>query len=238
VPTKSHDRMLSRRERTPEKSTQDRKGNGMTRRFIASAMTTLTVLGMTISAHTADTKPDGTSEESKKKPFKATCPVMGNPAIKSSFVKFKGKKVYFCCPGCPAQFVSSDPRMAAKAHFQLLQTGQIRQVACPLTGHDLDPEVSLTIDGQKVQFCCPGCLKKMKKLSEDKRFAAVFGNIDKGFTLQTQCPVCEKPIDPAISLKYKGHPVYFHSKQDRAAFQKNPETYAGKLPQVKQTSDE
>jgi Cu(I)/Ag(I) efflux system membrane fusion protein len=33
-----------------------------------------------------------------------TCPVMGNPIDKSIFVDYKGKRIYFCCAGCPATF--------------------------------------------------------------------------------------------------------------------------------------
>lgn len=37
------------------------------------------------------------------------CPVMaGNPIDKNIFVEYKGKKVYFCCKGCVADF-NKDP---------------------------------------------------------------------------------------------------------------------------------
>ena len=32
------------------------------------------------------------------------CPVMGNPIDKNIFIEYKGKKVYFCCPGCDKIF--------------------------------------------------------------------------------------------------------------------------------------
>lgn len=38
-----------------------------------------------------------------------TCPVMeGNKIDKDVFVMYKGKKVYFCCPSCKAEF-EKDP---------------------------------------------------------------------------------------------------------------------------------
>lgn len=37
-----------------------------------------------------------------------TCPVMGNPINPSLSVEFEGKKVYFCCNGCPEAFLA-DP---------------------------------------------------------------------------------------------------------------------------------
>ncbi|MHC4498183.1 MAG: efflux RND transporter periplasmic adaptor subunit [Planctomycetota bacterium] len=32
------------------------------------------------------------------------CPIMGGPINKDVFVEYRGKKVYFCCPGCEPQF--------------------------------------------------------------------------------------------------------------------------------------
>ncbi len=33
-----------------------------------------------------------------------TCPVMGGPINKKFYTEYKGKKVYFCCPGCKPEF--------------------------------------------------------------------------------------------------------------------------------------
>jgi len=44
-----------------------------------------------------------------------TCPVMeGNPINKSIFVEYKGKKVYFCCKGCPETFLANPEKYIAK----------------------------------------------------------------------------------------------------------------------------
>ncbi|MHC4637589.1 MAG: YHS domain-containing protein [Planctomycetota bacterium] len=38
-----------------------------------------------------------------------TCPIMdGNPINKELYTEYKGKKVYFCCPGCEDKF-KADP---------------------------------------------------------------------------------------------------------------------------------
>ncbi len=42
-----------------------------------------------------------------------TCPVMGNQIDKSIFVDYKGKRVYFCCSGCPETF-KQDPEKYLK----------------------------------------------------------------------------------------------------------------------------
>ncbi|MCL5279762.1 MAG: YHS domain-containing protein [Planctomycetes bacterium] len=43
-----------------------------------------------------------------------TCPVMGNPIDKNIFVEYQGKKVYFCCKGCPDMFRANPEKYLAK----------------------------------------------------------------------------------------------------------------------------
>ncbi len=50
-----------------------------------------------------------------------TCPVMvGKPIDKNLFVEYKGKKVYFCCKGCIAEF-NKDPEKYVKLLPQFQQ---------------------------------------------------------------------------------------------------------------------
>jgi YHS domain-containing protein len=42
-----------------------------------------------------------------------TCPVMEGKINKDLFTEYKGKKVYFCCPGCEAEF-NKDPEKYIK----------------------------------------------------------------------------------------------------------------------------
>jgi YHS domain-containing protein len=43
-----------------------------------------------------------------------TCPIMDSPINKALFVEYKGKKVYFCCPGCEEQFTAEPAKYVAK----------------------------------------------------------------------------------------------------------------------------
>ncbi len=44
-----------------------------------------------------------------------TCPSMEGSAInKALFVEYKGKKVYFCCPGCEDKFTAEPEKYIAK----------------------------------------------------------------------------------------------------------------------------
>ena len=43
-----------------------------------------------------------------------TCPVMGGAINKDIFVEYQGKKVYFCCNGCPDVFKADPAKYLAK----------------------------------------------------------------------------------------------------------------------------
>ena len=43
-----------------------------------------------------------------------TCPIMDAPINKDIFVEYKGKKVYFCCPGCEDKFNAEPEKYLAK----------------------------------------------------------------------------------------------------------------------------
>ena len=42
------------------------------------------------------------------------CPVMGGAINKSMFTEYKGKKVYFCCPGCKEKFEKEPEKYLSK----------------------------------------------------------------------------------------------------------------------------
>ena len=43
-----------------------------------------------------------------------TCPVMDGPINKDIYVEYKGKKVYFCCPGCQEKFKAEPEKYLSK----------------------------------------------------------------------------------------------------------------------------
>jgi YHS domain-containing protein len=69
--------------------------------------------------HAATTdKPAEMIEAAKEVVSKAneqkTCPIMGGPINKDVFTEYKGKKVYFCCPGCEGKFAENPEQYIAK----------------------------------------------------------------------------------------------------------------------------
>jgi YHS domain-containing protein len=43
-----------------------------------------------------------------------TCPIMGMAIDKKVFIEYKGRKVYFCCPGCEDKFKAEPQKYLAK----------------------------------------------------------------------------------------------------------------------------
>ena len=185
----------------------------------------LAVAGLASSLWVASTVGD----EKAEKKFEVNCLVSGSPAKKENVVKYMGKEVYFCCENCPKAFKADTKKFDAKAKLQMLETAQITQVGCPISGKAIDENVTLDIGKAKVAFCCDKC--KAEVAQADDKAKAVFGNFDKGFTLQTSCPISGKPLNAAQVVEHKGKKVYFCCPACPAAFTNDPEKYLAKLPQ-------
>jgi YHS domain-containing protein len=115
---------------------------------------------------------------------KLTCPVSGKPASKDHAVAYKDGKAYFCCDNCPKAFEKNTKKFATKANMQLVETGQYKQVKCPLSGEGLNPETALKVAGVSVQFCCNNCKGKVADAKSDKKkISMVFADkaFDKAF---------------------------------------------------------
>ena len=118
-----------------------------------------------------------------KAPAEAACPVSGktcNPEVSAGFA---GGKVWFCCGNCEKAFAGDSATFAAKAHQQMVSTGQLVQKGCPFSGGPVKAGTQLAIGDAEVGFCCPNCKGKVEKASPDEQVTMVFGKIDKGFAL-------------------------------------------------------
>ena len=134
--------------------------------------------------------------EASDNKFQATCPVSGKPAIETSVVELPkgGGKVYFCCENCPKAFANNPEKFETKVRRQLLETGQIAQVGCPISGRPVNEATMVEVGHAKVGFCCKDCLAKYNEADDDGKLKILFADLDKGFTRQTKCPLSGKPI--------------------------------------------
>ena|SRR5215213_2411507 len=146
----------------------------MKARFALAALL-LSALVAVATLHAADDKAD---EKALKD---AKCPVSGKDINPDAIVEYNGGKVYFCCMNCPKAFKADTEKFAGKANHQLVQTGQLKQVACPLTGKETKEGTTVEVAGVKVDFCCMNCKGKVEKAKGDEQINLVFKDTKKGF---------------------------------------------------------
>jgi YHS domain-containing protein len=190
------------------------------------ALTLLAVLGLTAGFFAADAVAD------KEAGLNATCPVSGKPAVKEQSARFKGKTVNFCCPNCKKAYTEDRKKFTNAVYAQLLETKQITQVACPLSGGPLNADATVALGTTTVAFCCDKCQGKAK--ASDDVAGLVFASFDKGFTLQTTCPVSGKAIAIDNKVSHEGKNVYFCCPNCPKAFEADPAKFVAKLPQFAQ----
>ena len=116
-----------------------------------------------------------------KEPKDAKCPVSGKACNPDESVAFAGGKVFFCCGNCAAAFKKDSAPLAAKAHQQMVSTGQLVQKGCPFSGGKVKDGTTIAIGDADVGFCCPNCKAKVEKAAPDEQVNMVFGKIEKGF---------------------------------------------------------
>ena len=116
-----------------------------------------------------------------KEPKDAKCPVSGKACNPDESVAFAGGKVFFCCGNCAAAFKKDSAPLAAKAHQQMVSTGQLVQKGCPFCGGNVKDGTTIAIGDADVGFCCPNCKAKVEKAEPEEQVKMVFGKIEKGF---------------------------------------------------------
>ena len=116
-----------------------------------------------------------------KEPKDARCPVSGKGCNPEKSVAYAGGKVFFCCGNCAGAFEKDAAKFAAKAHQQMVSTGQLVQKGCPFSGGPVKDGTKIAIGDAEVGFCCPNCKGKVEKAAADEQVNLVFGTIEKGF---------------------------------------------------------
>lgn len=106
------------------------------------------------------------------------CPVSGRAAKQTVTAEFEGGTVYLCCQNCQKAFKKDPARFAAQARHQLVQTGQEKEVHCPISHKPFKDNISLTVSGVEVKFCCNLCKGKVEKMDPKEQVLACFGAAD------------------------------------------------------------
>jgi YHS domain-containing protein len=132
------------------------------------------VLGLTCSLSFAAA--DKAKDAEKAKPINKKCPVEGGDVDPAVTTVYKGKTIGFCCDTCPPDFKKDPEKFMKKVNEELAAEkkdgakkgeGEKKQAElntkCPVSGDDVDKEVTETYKGRTIAFCCKDCVKDFKK---------------------------------------------------------------------------
>ena len=155
------------------------------------------------------------------------CPIMDEPIDLGVSIPTDDGPVFFCCDGCIPKYKKNPAKYADKvaAQRKVLAKRAKVQVTCPVMGEPVNPKVSIQHNGQTVQLCCKGCVKKFK--ADPAKYRAALAN---SYTYQTKCPVMGEGINPkAFTKTAAGQTVYFCCKGCDKKFFGEPAKYAPKM---------
>lgn len=155
------------------------------------------------------------------------CPVMDEPVNLAVSVPTDDGPVFFCCKECIPKYQANPDKYAAKvaAQREVLAGRPKVQVTCPVSGEPADRKVFIEDAGEKVYFCCKGCINKYQGAPE--KYKAALAN---SFTYQTKCPVMGEDIDPqAFTQTAGGTSIYFCCKGCDKKLFADPSKYAPNL---------
>ena len=84
-----------------------------------------------------------------------------------------------------------------------------KDVKCPVSGKDINPEAFVEFGGGKVYLCCMGCPAAFKK--DTAKFAAKANHqlAQTGQIVEKACPLSGKPLNPETGLDVAGVKVTF-----------------------------
>ena len=105
------------------------------------------------------------------------------------------------------------------------------QTRCPLMGGEINKEVFVDHEGQRIYFCCPSCIPNFNKdpagyLKKMKEQGILPEKTPKP---QTRCPVMGGEINKDVFVDHQGKRVYFCCDQCTAKFKEDPAGYIKKL---------
>lgn len=152
------------------------------------------------------------------------CPIMGEPVNLAVSTKTDDGPVFFCCKGCIKKFEAEPGKYAKEVADQrkILSGREKVQVTCPVTNEPVDRDVHTMHNGQKVYFCCTGCLSKFKR--DPAKYAKGLAN---SYTYQTRCPVMNGEVDPQSFTELAGgHKIYYCCQGCETGLLGEPEKYA------------
>lgn len=156
-----------------------------------------------------------------------TCPVTGEPVDFTKVVTTDAGPVFACCGHCVKKMTANLDKYAegVAAQREALKDRDKVQVICPISGDAVDKKAFVEHDGEKVFFCCSGCISKFEKDP-----AAYQTKLASSYTYQTKCPVMRETINPkSVTTLANGQKVYFCCNGCEKKLKADPSKYLPNL---------
>jgi YHS domain-containing protein len=210
-------------------------------------------------------KPEAKPAVATAKPINLKCPVSGKDVDPKFTLTHEGKVIGFCCDMCPKAFEKEPAKFAAnikadapkeepkkpepkkeekKPEPKPAVAAKPINLKCPVTGDDIDAEVTFAFQGKTVAFCCMDCRKEFEK--EPAKFAAKIKadapaakdektSGDKKPTeialVNTKCPRTGNPVVATLTAEHEGKTLGFCSTECQTKFKADPAKYLPRLVQ-------
>ena len=97
--------------------------------------------------------------------------------------------------------------------------------------------MAVSIGDTKVGFCCENCEGKVAKMEKKEQIETVFASTEKGFTMQTECPLSGGPISADQSVDHEGQMIYFCCESCVKSFKEDPAKFADKVAPLLKKKD-
>lgn len=162
------------------------------------------------------------------------CPISGKATKASLFVKHGNEKIYVCCKTCVKKVTATPKAFHAKA-YPAAKVVDLKNAKCPVMGNKVNPKVSITFQGHRVGFCCPGCDKVF--LEEPNKHLAKLTS--KPALTDLGNKTC--PVRPGSKVKADSFFIYRNQIINtccagcESQFAKNPKKYLAGLKNAKMT---
>jgi YHS domain-containing protein len=165
------------------------------------------------------------------------CPITGKEIDKKFYTDYEGKRVYFCCENCPAEFKKDPAKYVKKLTDEglTLENTPKPQTMCPVMNEKINKKFFTDYEGKRVYFCCGACPGMFKKNPE--KYMKILK--EQGVTLedvaktQETCPVLEgRPINKKFYVDYEGKRIYFCCPGHDKKFLEDPEKYMKQMKEA------
>lgn len=174
--------------------------------FVSSAVAALVLVGgMTFAVDVLE-KPEG----AEALPVNIACPMSGRDLNPDATSTYQGEVIGFCCNNCKSNF-DEDPA----EHIDKVERLAVN-VACPISGRDVNPQQTVVYEGRTIGFCCGNCKSNFEEDPSEHIDEVAYEPVN------TECPFSGRDINPDAVSVYQSRVVALCCNNCKGRFDENP----------------